>query len=152
MDTIALLVLAIIFLLIELATVSLTTLWFSLGALSACIVSLWTDNQWILTIIFFVVSIVTLCVFRSPVMKHFNKNRIKTNSDSLIGMSAMVTEKIDNRNMTGTAVLNGQEWTSRACEDDMIIPKGTMVRVVKIAGVKLIVTDKPEYDNNIKEN
>lgn len=150
METIALLVVAIILLLIELATVSLTTIWFSLGAFSACLVSLISTNKWVLASVFFVVSLGTLFLFRPSAVKHFNANREKTNCDSLIGKIAVVTEMIDNHKVMGTVVLNGQEWTARTVEDGITIPEGNKVRVVKISGVKLIVSDVLET-NNVKE-
>ena len=37
------------------------------------------------------------------------------------------------------AVLNGQEWTARMQEDDLILPAGEMAKVAAIEGVKLIL-------------
>lgn len=48
-------------------------------------------------------------------------------------------EEIDNGAGTGTAVLNGQEWTARAVRDDLVIHKGEAVTVKEIRGVKLMV-------------
>lgn len=142
MKTIALLIIAIILLLIELATISLTTVWFAVGAFVACIVSTQTDNMTILGSVFVLVSVITLLVFRPSLARKFNSKRHKTNCDSLIGLTAKVTERIDNNQFTGTALLNGQEWTARAQEDSMVIEPGTDVEIVKISGVKLIVTKK----------
>ena len=139
MDTIILLVLMIVLLLIELATVSLTTIWFSAGALVACIVSIFTDSIVVESIVFIIVSILTLVLMRPSAMKHFNSNRVKTNCDSLIGMKARVIEKIENGRLTGVAIINGQEWTARAFDDDDIYEVDEEVEVVKISGVKLIV-------------
>ena len=53
-----------------------------------------------------------------------------------------VTMKIDNIEETGTAVLNGQEWTARSNDDAVTIEADTTAEVVAISGVKLIV--KPQ--------
>ncbi|MFR6393457.1 MAG: NfeD family protein [Roseburia sp.] len=50
--------------------------------------------------------------------------------------------KIDNIEETGTAVLNGQEWTARSNDDAVTIEADTTAEVVAISGVKLIV--KPQ--------
>lgn len=142
MDSIYLLLLSIVLLLIELATVSLTTIWFAIGAFASCLVALVVDNFVIEGIVFIVVSLVTLFAFRPSIMKKFNSKRHKTNADSLIGCIATVTEDIDNIKFTGTAVLNGQEWTARAKDDKQIIKAGMDVEVVEISGVKLIVIEK----------
>ena len=47
-------------------------------------------------------------------------------------------------NGTGCAVVNGQEWTVRATEDEKKIAAGTLVKVVNISGVKLIVEEYEE--------
>ena len=51
---------------------------------------------------------------------------------------------MNNRNGTGTALLNGQEWTARAMKEEEIFPEDTWVVVRKICGVKLIVSRKQE--------
>ena len=50
-----------------------------------------------------------------------------------------ITEKVDNLQQTGTAVVNGLEWTTRAERDDVILDPGDLAKVVNISGVKLIV-------------
>lgn len=142
MYTLGIFIIAVVLLLIELATVSLTTIWFSIGAFIACFVSAFTDDVIILTTIFLVVSVLSLLAFRPSLVRKFNSKRHKTNADSLIGTSAIVTETINNLEFTGTAVLNGQEWTARAQDDSVIIEAGTEVEVVGISGVKLIVIKK----------
>ena len=64
--------------------------------------------------------------------KYINKGTVKTNTDSLIGRKARVTVKINNNLSSGAAVLNGQEWTARAVEDEMEIPEGEIVTVKEI--------------------
>ena len=54
-------------------------------------------------------------------------------------MFNMSSERIDNINETGTAVVNGQEWTARAKQPTEIFEENTIVRVVDVMGVKLIV-------------
>ena len=46
---------------------------------------------------------------------------------------------MDNRAAKGTALVNGLEWSARAVSDDMIIKEDTLVKIVRIEGVKLIV-------------
>ena len=72
-------------------------------------------------------------------MKYLNPRRTRTNSEELIGTVVKVTERIDNRAAKGTALVKGLEWSARAVSDDMIIEKDTLVKVLRIEGVKLIV-------------
>ena len=70
------------------------------------------------------------------------KKITKTNVDSLVGQTARVTSMIDNNNGFGTAVVKGQEWTALSANDDVVIPAGKLVVIVRISGVKLIVEEK----------
>ena len=74
--------------------------------------------------------------------KILNPHKTRTNYEDAIGKTVRVTMKIDNIEETGTAVLNGQEWTARSNDDAVTIEADTTAEVVAISGVKLIV--KPQ--------
>lgn len=137
------LIILAVFLIIEIATLGLTTIWFAGGALVAFIAAMCQVSLEVQAILFFVVSIGLLCTMRPSTIKRFNGNRAKTNLDSIIGTEGKVTEKIDNFNETGIVLVDGKEWTARA-EQEQVIEVGSKVRIVKIVGVKLIVTDRQE--------
>lgn len=128
-------------LVIELLTMGLTTIWFAGGALAAFVVTLLGGGRWIQIIVFVIVSFVLLFVTRPIAAKYFNKQREKTNTDSLIGQEAKVTERIDNFNQQGIVMVNGLEWSART-EDDSVIEEGAKVFIQEISGVKLIVKSK----------
>ena len=129
---------------IEAMTMALTTIWFAGGALVAFVLALFGINIQVQLAVFVNVSFVLLFFTRPFALKYVNRNTVKTNMDSLIGKSARVTATINNTEGKGAAVLNGQEWTARALEDDRIYPVGTMVEVKEIRGVKLIVSENQE--------
>ena len=131
--------LVIIFLVVELVTVGLTTIWLAGGALVAFILAAVGADFWIQLVAFFVVSFVLIFFTRPIAVKYFNPRRTRTNSEELIGTVVKVTERIDNRAAKGTALVKGLEWSARAVSDDMIIEKDTLVKVLRIEGVKLIV-------------
>lgn len=136
------LIIMVIFLIIEGATVGLTTLWFAIGALVAMLANLLGLGIVGQFIIFIVVSLVLLAFTRPLALKYLNPRRSRTNYEDAVDKTVKITERVDNDNGTGTAVLNGQEWTARAWKDDVIIEIGTMAQVVEVKGVKLIV--KPQ--------
>ena len=135
--------LVIIFLVVELITVGLTTIWLAGGALVAFILAAVGAGFWLQLVAFFVVSFVLIYFTRPFAMKYLNPRRTRTNSEELIGTVVKVTERIDNRAAKGTALVKGLEWSARAVSDDMIIEKDTLVKVLRIEGVKLIV--EPVY-------
>lgn len=131
-------------LVIEGLTLGLVTTWFAFGALAALIVYFFGASLFVQIIVFLVVSIVLL-IFTRPIAKKYLKiGVVKTNVESLIGQKAKVTSKINNLSSEGKAVINGQEWTARAVNENEIIDKDEIVLVKKIVGVKLIV----EKQNN----
>ena len=114
------------------------TIWFAIGALTAFFASLFGASFWIQIILFLVVSLVVLVVYRPLAVKYVNAKRTKTNVDALVGKEAKVTEKIDNLNQTGRVVLNGMDWSARTTIGGTI-DVDTIVKVVEVQGVKLIV-------------
>ena len=128
----------IILVVMEFLTMGLTTIWFAIGALTAFFASLFGVSFWIQIILFLVVSLVVLVVYRPLAVKYVNSRRTKTNVDDLVGKEAKVTEKIDNLNQTGRVVLNGRDLSARTTIGGTI-DVDTIVKVVEVQGVKLIV-------------
>lgn len=143
MNSIAWLILLAFLIFVEILTLGLTTIWFAGGALVAFIVSLFYDNLLLEIVLFLVISLTLLFFTRPIVKKYFNSTRVKTNYAAVIGKEALVTATIDNINGTGLAVVDGQEWTARSVNGD-VIEKGTKVIVESISGVKLMVSIKKE--------
>ncbi len=124
---------------IEAATMGLTTIWFTGGAFVALIIELLNGSFLLQVIIFLMVSLILLIFTRPVAVKHFNKEREKTNLDSLIGKQAVVTSSIHNLQETGQVMIDGKEWTARSTDASKTIAKDEIVRIVSIKGVKLIV-------------
>lgn len=133
------LVLLIIFIVIELATMGLTTIWFAGGALLAAVAAAIHAPLVVQVALFLVVSIVLLFFTRPLAVKYFNKDRIKTNVESMVGRQAIVISEVDNLEGIGQVTVGGQEWTARSMDDNQKIAVGTVVLVRAISGVKLIV-------------
>ena len=57
---------------------------------------------------------------------------------STIGKEVIVTKEINSIEATGQVKIDGEIW-SATCEGTSIIPKGSMVKVIQIDGVKVIV-------------
>lgn len=131
--------LLILFLVIEIATVGLTTIWMAGGALAALFLELAGLNiGW--QIGAFLVILFVLLVFTRPfAMKYINSHHEKTNYEGIIGKVVRITEKVDNLQETGTAVVNGLEWMTRTEKDGETLNPGDLAKVVRISGVKLIV-------------
>lgn len=132
------LVLIIVFVLAEALTYQLVSIWFAGGALAALISLMCGANLPIQIAVFTAVSVLLLICTRPVVKKMMKTKTEKTNVDSLIGKSAVITQKVDNLHATGQATVNGVAWTVRS-NDDTVIGPGEQVTIEKIEGVKLIV-------------
>lgn len=131
---------------IEVLTLGLTTIWFAAGALVAIFAALLYMPIFVQVILFLVVSLVLLFFTRPIAVKYFNRDRVKTNVESIVGRQAIVTGEIDNIQAMGQVTVSGQAWSARSWDDRVRIPEGTVVIVAAISGVKLIVRmeQKPE--------
>ena len=130
------LILLIILVAIEIATMG--------GAFVAIIAAAFDAPLYVQITLFLSVSVVLLLFTRPIAMKYFNRDRIKTNAESLIGKQAIVTEEVDNLMAAGTVSVDGQEWTARNVMDGVKLPRGTIVIIRAISGVKLIVEERNE--------
>lgn len=138
------LVLLVLCVAIEFATMGLTTIWFAGGSLVAVILAALGAPSYVQIAAFIVVSLVMLIFTRSIAVRYFNKDRVKTNAESIVGKKAVVTALIDNVAATGQVTVGGMEWSARATEDGVKIEQGAIVTVVAISGVKLIVEERKE--------
>lgn len=145
------LVVFIVLVVFEAATMGLFTIWFAGGALVAFLVSLFVDMWAVQMIAFLIVSFLLLYFTRPVAMRKFNSKRLKTNVEDIAGREAKVTEIIDNYNGTGTTMLNGLEWSARSAEDAVVIPVGERVMVKEVRGVKLIVSPMEKASEDFPE-
>jgi len=127
-----------VFIVIELATVGLASIWFALGALCALIAALLGAQLWLQIVWFVVISVATLLLTRPLVRKYINSKTTATNADRVLGTTAVVKERIDNLAETGAVLADGKMWSARSA-DGAGIELGAHVLIKDIQGVKLIV-------------
>ncbi|MDR2043992.1 MAG: NfeD family protein [Clostridium sp.] len=140
------LVLFIFLLGIEALTLGLTTVWFAIAALVATAAAALGAPLPIQIGLFFLIALELLLVTRPIALRYFNKGRLRTNAESLVGRQAIVTSDIDNIMSGGQVMVGGQEWSARSVEEKGKIASGELVRILSISGVKLIVGKVPEAE------
>lgn len=127
----------------EAVTVGLVSIWFGVGALAGLFTSLFCSNVWIQLTVFLIVSFVCLLAVRPLVKRYITpRGTAATNADRVIGMEGTVIEAIENLKALGQVSVRGAVWTARS-EGDEPIPAGTRVQVLRIEGVKVIVSPLP---------
>lgn len=137
------LILAGIFLIIEIISVGFLVFWFSIGALIAMVASFFIPNTIAQTAIF-VVSSTILLFATKPLVKKILPGDVKTNSFSIIGKIAKVTIDIEPVEGKGQVKIGAEAWSAKSV-DDTFIAKDTEVEILEIDGVKAIV--KPLIKN-----
>lgn len=131
----------VLFAVVEGLTVGLTSIWFAIGALAGLIVSFFTPSLWIQAIVFLLVSFLALVGVKPLAARYFTpKSHQPTNADRIVGREAVVTEEVCNLESRGRVQVLGQEWSARSTEDQ-VIPVNTIVRIDRIEGVKVFVTN-----------
>lgn len=141
------LMLMIILILIEVATLGVTTIWFAFGALIASFFALFKAPLLLQVLSFGVSSLILLVCTRPVLVKKLETGKSKTNLDSLLEQTGIVVKQIQPFS-TGQVKVKGSIWTAVSMDNE-VIPVNTEIKVLDIEGVKLIVekTKKEKEDN-----
>mgnify|MGYP004651924395 CR=1 FL=1 len=140
--TLTWLIIFIFLIFVEIATVNLVSIWFAIGAIASCILSIYVDNLIIQLGCFVITSTICLILTKSIISKIKNHKITPTNLDRVIGDIGIVTEDIDEFN-NGEVKVDGKTWTATSKET---LNVGTKVKIVSINGVKLNVKSIKEDD------
>lgn len=135
-------ILIVAFIIAEIATLGLTTIWFAGGAAVALGVCIAGGSIWVQIVVFIVVSLVLMALIRPYAKKRFNTKRTRTNVDSVLDQTGIVLKQIDNLQAQGLVKIGGQEWTARSTDPEVVIEPGEEVVVDRVEGVKVIVRKK----------
>lgn len=129
---------AVIFGIGEMFTAGLTLIWFSFGALATMFLTTYVESIPMQILIFGVSSSIMLFIATKVIVKKDESYVSNTNIDALIGKYAIVEKDVSNV-VYGIVNLEGEKWTA-VSEKDETYKKGEKVKVVRIDGVKLVVT------------
>lgn len=133
------LILLVVFIAAEAATVQLVSVWFAVGALAAMVVSLLGGELWLQVVVFFILSIALLALLWPVAKKRLKPKVVATNADALVGRLCTVTEEIDPIE-GGRVRLGDVTWSARSENGDRI-SAGARVRVLNIQGAKVFVEE-----------
>ena len=127
------LAIAIILLIVEMLTVNLLTIWFSLAAFIMSPISLLNLPIYVQILIFIAISMALMIPLKKVYEEKIKpKNILKDNlTDKLVTESGIVTTTIDNSKNEGQIIVGDIYWKAVSLNND-IIEKGTKVSIVKI--------------------
>ena len=129
------LVLTVIFVIIEVSTTDIASIWFAAGAFVSTIIA-WIapTAYWVQAVAFIVVTVVTMYVTKPLLTKYITK-KTPTNMDMYIGKNAEAVSDISPDSF-GRAKIGGLAWQAKSAD---LIKAGEMCRIVKIEGASLVV-------------
>ena len=109
----------------EASSMAITAIWFVPAGIVSMVLAFCKVQIWIQIVVYIALSALCLILFRPLVRRWQQKDgEPKTNIDSLIGETAVVTEDIDTIHETGT------------------VKAGDIVEILSVSGVKLICKKK----------
>lgn len=138
MFLIAWIIAMVVFIIAEVATTALVSIWFIAGAFIAAILNILNFSVLVQTIVFFVVSIVSLVLFLPFIKKHKkSKPEMNRDIDSYLDEHVILTKAFIKNIQDGECVLGTNHWDVVSLDED--IEKGAEAIVVNVSGNKLIV-------------
>lgn len=136
------------FIIAEIATIQLVSIWLAAGALITLLASAFYPLNAFEELCIFILSSAVLLLLSFPLIKSRKKKAVTaTNADLDVGKHATVIEAINSDKGTGRVTLNGVNWGAVPENENDIIPVGTIVIVTKVIGAKLtVVPEKNKID------
>jgi membrane protein implicated in regulation of membrane protease activity len=134
------LIAAVIFGVGEIATVGFFLAPFAGGALVAALLAAIGAGTALSWVAFLVVSVVLLAALR-PIARRQRRQppALRSGTAALIGKTGMVVERISNDEGVGCVRIDGETWTARAYDEDVVIEAGERVHIMEIRGATALV-------------
>lgn len=140
---------ALIFMIAELFTAGFFLVCFGIGAAAAAVMALLGIDPLWQGVVFIVVSGIALLLTR-PLARSLNERGVNTvGSDRVLNKEAIVLAEINPAVGSGMVRVDAEEWRA-ATEDGRSIAKGTIVKVIRIDGTRLVV--KPTAEKYLEES
>ena len=114
---------------------------FAVGGALAAVTDAATSSEAASLVVFVLASMLVLLFVRPIARRHMTSGpSLRTGSAALIGKQAIVLERIANDEGVGCVRIDGEVWTARAFDDEVIEP-GKRVQVMAIKGATALVSE-----------
>ena len=122
----------------ELLTTTLAFGLIAVAAVVAAVVGAFHLGLGVQLAAFGVAAVAGLGFVRPIAIRHLKQPpALRTGTAALVGRSAIVLEEVTEHR--GRVRIGGEEWSSRAYDEDLVIPVGAKVDVMQIEGVTALV-------------
>jgi membrane protein implicated in regulation of membrane protease activity len=113
---------------------------FAVGAFGAMLADLAGAGGGVQGVVFAALTLASFGLVRPIAKRHlYTPPAIRTGTAALIGRSGIVLERIANDEGVGSVRIDGEVWTARAYDDDLVIDAGAKVAIVEIRGATALV-------------
>jgi membrane protein implicated in regulation of membrane protease activity len=136
------LLVAVVFVVIEVTNLAFFALFAAAGALAGALVSVLGGPAFLQVIAFAVVAIGGLVVLRRPLLRtvgHHRPGALKSGVAALVGQQATVVDRVDSAEVAGRVHARGEDWSAITYDDRPCEP-GQVVEVIDIEKTRLVVT------------
>ena len=125
---------------IELLTLDMTSIWFTVSGFVALILSAFDSISWVVQLIVFVVLSAILIVGLRPLAKKFFLRHVneRTNADSMIGRKVYMLTTASFGKL-GSIRISDVVWSAIPEDETETIEAGEIVQIIDIQGNKLVV-------------
>ncbi|MGO1975440.1 MAG: NfeD family protein [Propionibacteriaceae bacterium] len=127
----------------EMLTLDLVLIMLATGALAGAGVALVAPGLWWLQILVAAaISLVMLGLLRPTLLRHVrNMPGYRSSLEKLVGSSGTAASEITSQPI-GEVKIDGQSWTARSFDEEMVIEAGTEIEVYAIEGAIAVVYPK----------
>lgn len=127
---------------LEMGTAALVSIWFVFGAIAAFFAA-YLGQPFLYQMYWFVGLSTALFLLIRPLAGNVNGSKTPTNTDALIGQTAVVNSEINLERGVGRVEVQGLSWSAKPLNGN-VIPVGTIVKIERIEGVTMVVSvNKP---------
>src|SRR4051794_34388966 len=113
---------------------------FAVGAFGAMVADLAGGGGVVQVVVFAALTLASFALVRPIAKRHmYTPPAIRTGTAALIGRSGIVLERIANDEGVGSVRIDGEVWTARSYDEQLVIDAGAKVEVVEIRGATALV-------------
>ncbi len=128
---------------LELFSLDLVLLMLAAGALVGMVTAVAGADEWLQILAAAAASAAALVVVRPSVVKRLHAGpTLVLGHDALVGRQGVVLERVSCDG--GQVKINGEVWTARPYDEDLVIEPGARVDVFEIRGATALVHQVPE--------
>lgn len=132
------LIIAVVFIVIEMATPTFFIFWFGVGAAGAAVAAYFALPFAVQMVVFLGSALALAASTRRFAKRVLRGNTIRTGADALIGKVGVVMEDMNDPLESGQVKVDGEVWTAITTEG-FRFKKGDRIAVLAIDGVKLVI-------------